>query len=86
MSAAFSPDGKRIVTASDDKTARLLRIFPDTQELVADAKAASPRCLTAEQRSILPASPSRPPGASSWRNGLTTRSPGNSGSARHPRR
>ena len=23
MSAAFSPDGKRIVTASDDKTARV---------------------------------------------------------------
>ena len=23
MSAAFSPDGKRIVTASDDKTARI---------------------------------------------------------------
>ncbi len=50
-SAAFSPDGKRIVTASSDKTARLLRIFPGgTEEIVAVAKAASPRCLTAKQR------------------------------------
>jgi WD40 repeat protein len=58
-SAAFSPDGKRIVTASDDKTARLLRIFSGTEELVAVAKAASPRCLTAEQRQqfFLPAEP-----------------------------
>jgi WD40 repeat protein len=59
-SAAFSPDGKRIVTASSDKTARLLRILPyGTEEIVAVAKAASPRCLTAEQRHqfFLPAEP-----------------------------
>ena len=49
-SAAFSPDGKRIVTACEDKTARLFTIFPDTEEIVAVAKAAAPRCLTAEQR------------------------------------
>jgi hypothetical protein len=57
--AAFSPDGKRIVTASLDKTARLSRIFPGTEEIVAVAKAASPRCLTAEQRHqfFLPAEP-----------------------------
>ena len=49
--AAFSPDGKRIVIASGEKTARLLRMFPGgTGEIVAVAKAASPRCLTAEQR------------------------------------
>jgi WD40 repeat protein len=59
VSAAFSPDGKRIVTASSDKTARLLRIFPSTEEIVAVAKAAVPRCLTAEQRHqfFLPAEP-----------------------------
>ena len=34
MSAAFSPDGKRIVTASADKTARVWDVFPDTQALV----------------------------------------------------
>ena len=59
-SAAFSPDGKRIVTASLDKTVRLLRIVPGgTEEIVAVAKAASPRCLTAEQRHqfFLPAEP-----------------------------
>ena len=49
-SAAFSPDGKRIVTASQDKTARVWDLFPDTQALVSAAKAAVPRCLTQEQR------------------------------------
>jgi hypothetical protein len=48
-SAAFSPDGKRIVTASRDNTARLWEIFVNTQQLVAHAKAAVPRCLTAAQ-------------------------------------
>jgi WD40 repeat protein len=58
-SAAFSPDGKRTVTASDDKTVWLLRIFTATDEIVAVAKAASPRCLTTEQRHqfFLPAEP-----------------------------
>jgi dipeptidyl aminopeptidase/acylaminoacyl peptidase len=58
-SAAFSPDGKRLVTASADNTARLLRMFPGTAQIVAVAKAASPRCLTAEQRHqfFLPAEP-----------------------------
>jgi energy-coupling factor transporter ATP-binding protein EcfA2 len=57
--AAFSPDGKLIVTASADKTARLFRIFLGTEEIVAIAKAASPRCLTTEQRHqfFLPAEP-----------------------------
>src|SRR5262249_34810794 len=67
-SAAFSPDGKRIVTGSgditaivpfppyprmvtaSDKTARLWKIFANTQELVSQAKAAVPRCLTSELR------------------------------------
>jgi len=58
-SAAFSPDGKRIVTTSRDNTARLLRSFPGTEEIVAVAKAASPRCLTTKQRHqfFLPAEP-----------------------------
>ena len=58
-SAAFSPDGKHILTTSWDKTARLSRIFLGTEELVAVAKAAAPRCLTAEQRRqfFLPAEP-----------------------------
>jgi hypothetical protein len=58
-SAAFSPDGKRIVTASADKTARIWDVFTDTQALVSAAKAAVPRCLTAEQRQtfFLPAEP-----------------------------
>jgi WD40 repeat protein len=32
-SAAFSPDGQRVVTASDDKTARIFRIV--TEEYIA---------------------------------------------------
>jgi WD40 repeat protein len=51
LSAAFSPDGKRIVTASSDKTARIWDIPPDTtQALVDRAKADVPRCLTQAQR------------------------------------
>ena len=50
MSAAFSPDGQRVLTASYDKTARIWRIFLKTQALVDDAKKKIPRCLTREQR------------------------------------
>jgi hypothetical protein len=59
MSAAFSPDGKRIVTASSDQTARLWEISANTQELVSHAKTAIPRCLTAAQRTafFLPSEP-----------------------------
>ena len=60
-SAAFSPDGKRIVTASDDKTARLWEIFADTQELVSHAKAGIPRCLTTAQRNAFFLPPEPPP-------------------------
>jgi WD40 repeat protein len=49
-SAVFAPDGGRILTASDDGTARLLEAFPETQTLVDRMKAEVPRCLTQEQR------------------------------------
>ena len=59
LSAAFSPDGKRIVTASEDKTTRRWEIFANTQELVSSAKEAVPRCLTSAQRNafFLPPEP-----------------------------
>jgi hypothetical protein len=50
LCAAFSPDGKRIVTASNDQTARLWEVFAITQELVTHAKTSAPRCLMREQR------------------------------------
>jgi hypothetical protein len=50
LSAAFSPDGTRIVTASSDGTARIWDIPGDTQALIAQVKAAIPRCLTPAQR------------------------------------
>jgi hypothetical protein len=49
-SAAFSPDGRRIVTASKDQTAGIWDTFPDTQGLVSQAKADIPLCLTLAQR------------------------------------
>jgi WD40 repeat protein len=49
-SAAFSPDGSRIVTASVDETARVWRTFPNTKSLIDYAKSQLPRELTAEQR------------------------------------
>jgi WD40 repeat protein len=54
-SAAFSPDGMRIVTASADKTARVWDVFPDTQALVSAAKAVVPHCLTPGTQRLLPA-------------------------------
>jgi WD domain, G-beta repeat len=50
MSAAFSPDGRLIVTASPDRTA-CVWVFPtSTQALMSQAKAVVPRCLTPAQR------------------------------------
>ena len=49
-SLAFSPDGTRIVTASDDNTARIWRIFPTTRALVDYARSVMPRELTGDHR------------------------------------
>ena len=49
-SATFSPDGLTLATASDDRAARLWRLFPTTQALVDAAKARAARCLTQAQR------------------------------------
>jgi hypothetical protein len=49
-SAAWSPDGTRIVTTSVDGTARLWRAFGSTQALVNAAKDQMGRCLTPAQR------------------------------------
>src|SRR5262249_1882219 len=60
LSATFSPDGRRIVTASDDRTARLwdtetgkpigAKKFANIQEFVEEEEDETPRCLTHEQR------------------------------------
>jgi hypothetical protein len=50
LSAAFSPDGQRVVTASFDQTARIWRVFATTQELVDKTKDAVPRCLRGDER------------------------------------
>jgi WD40 repeat protein len=49
-SAAFSPDGSKVVTASYDRSARIWRVFRTTQELIDYARSIVPRQLTPEQR------------------------------------
>jgi WD40 repeat protein len=58
-SAECSSDGKRIVTASGDQTARVWNVFPDTQALVSQAEKDVPRCLTTARRRtfFLPSEP-----------------------------
>jgi WD40 repeat protein len=52
LSVAFSPDGKRAVSVSDDNTARVWDT-PPIEELIRLARAALTRCLTIAQRDAL---------------------------------
>ena len=59
-STSFSPDGRRIVSASYDGTAIVWTIAPTTQELIDQAKALVPRCLSADLRTRFGLSPEPP--------------------------
>ena len=49
---AFSHDGARVLTGSDDNTARLWPVFSSAQALVEEVKASVPRCLTLTLREL----------------------------------
>jgi WD40 repeat protein len=49
-SVAVTADNTRIITGSDDNTARVWNIFPSGQNLVDEAKRKVPRCLSPDQR------------------------------------
>jgi hypothetical protein len=50
-SAAFSLDGREVVTVSDDMATQTWRLFATTQALVDEAKKQAPRCLSRKERS-----------------------------------
>ncbi len=59
---AISPDGRSLVMPTGGApTAKIWTIFPTTEALVDDAKAAIPRCLTRQQRSEAFLDPEPPP-------------------------
>jgi WD40 repeat protein len=61
LSAEFSPNGELVITASSDGAAWIWHVFVDTNKLIATARAAAPRCLTAEQREASYFLPAEPP-------------------------
>jgi WD40 repeat protein len=50
VAAALSGDNRRLITAAEDGTARLLRLFPTTQALIDHARQLVPRQLTDNER------------------------------------
>jgi hypothetical protein len=71
LSAAFSPDGKRIVTAPADRTARVRDVFADAQSSASHARIAGPALPdTGAARRLLPPPPLRRHGASKWQSGV----------------
>jgi len=58
--ARFSPDGARVVAATGDKTARLWDLKADNRNLVSQARAIVPRCLTPAQRKAVYLPPEPP--------------------------
>jgi WD40 repeat protein len=53
MSAAFSPDGTRVVTASRDKTARVWDVRSDTGTLTDWVRTAERSPFVLDERSVL---------------------------------
>jgi WD40 repeat protein len=50
LSVQFSPDGRRVLSGSQDQKGRIWPLLPSTQDLIDDAKRVMPRCLGKEER------------------------------------